>query len=135
LPDFSIGSTYTLSWDLALGVSIGAGSGRSFGVFLDSQTFSNALLFDEYLSATIYKSDSVNFVATSTSHTFIFAGELDNRTNDGVGNTDVSYKIDNIALNATVPEPGVAASFIALSTMGFGAFVYRRRRRVVRRPH
>ena len=121
----SIGTTYEVSWDLALRFSTsGSGSGRSFGVFLDNQSFGDALLFDEYLS-TAYKTDSVTFVATATSHTLIFASELDNRTNGGVGNTDVSYNIDNISMIAAVPEPtGLICLGAALVSM---SVFYRRR--------
>lgn len=123
----SIGSVYSLSWDLAnRSNSSGAGTGRSFGIFLDSQIFAKALKFDEYLLPT-FKTDSLNFVATSVTHKLIFAGELDNRTNGGVGNTDVGYRIDNIQLNlkvTAVPEP---MSMLIFSTMGLAAFAQRRR--------
>ncbi|MDA0835528.1 MAG: PEP-CTERM sorting domain-containing protein [Planctomycetota bacterium] len=123
----TIGHTYTVSWDLALRVNFeGAGTGRSFGVFLDNFAFGNALLFDEYLNDEVYKSDSVNFIATSTSHTLIFAGELDSRTNGGVGDTDVSYRIDNIALTSAVPEPSTIA---LLLTGGVGLVGYGWRRK------
>lgn len=119
----SIGTTYRLSWDLALRVnSSGSGTGRSFGVFLDTQTFVNGLLFDEHLSTT-YKSDSVDFVATATSHTLIFAGELDSRTNGGLGTTDVSYNLDNVDLSA-VPE---SSSLILLGFALMGVYSSRLR--------
>lgn len=102
----TVGESYHLSWDLALRVSFsGSGTGRSFGVFLDSQTFANSIFMGEYLSST-YLMHEVNFIATATSHTLIFAGELDNRTNGGLGNTDVSYRIDNIHMTVSpTPEP------------------------------
>lgn len=116
VPGLNVGTNYTLSWDLALRINTsGAGTGRSFGVFLDSQTFGNALFLSEHLSLT-YVSQSVQFTATAPSHTVIFAGELDNRTNGGVGNTDVSYRIDNIALIA-LPEPA------ALMLLGAGSLL------------
>lgn len=112
-----IGETYTLAWDWKLRVNFaGSGTGRSFGVFLDDQTYADALFFGERLVASYVRS-SVSFTATSTSHTVIFAGELDNRTNGGVGNTDVSYNLDNVELSA-VPEPttliGLACGALAL---------------------
>lgn len=101
----TVGTQYTLSWDLALRVNFsGSGTGRSFGVFLDTQTFGTALHFGERLLTT-FESQSVDFIATSTTHTFIFAGELDPRTNGGVVTTDVSYNLDNVDLNATSPVP------------------------------
>ncbi|KXK11850.1 MAG: hypothetical protein UZ18_ATM001002199 [Armatimonadetes bacterium OLB18] len=112
-----IGETYTIAWDWKLRVNYsGSGTGRSFGVFLDDQTYAGALFFGERLVATYVRS-SVSFTATSTSHTVIFAGELDNRTNGGAGNTDVSYNLDNVELSA-VPEPtsliGLAWGALAL---------------------
>jgi hypothetical protein len=123
----TVGTTYTLSWDLALRVNFaGAGTGRSFGAFLDSQAFANALFLGEHLSTT-YTSQSVAFVATAASHTFIFAGELDNRTNGGVGNTDVSYRIDNIDLTPTAAVP--APPSLALSAVGGAVLAASRLRR------
>lgn len=125
----TVGATYTLTWDLALRFNIsGSGTGRSFGVFLDSQSFPNALFFGERLLST-YATQSTSFVATSASHTLIFAGELDNRTNGGVGNTDVSYRIDNISLNAAVtavPEPTSLALLGLASIGGIGLRLRRR---------
>jgi len=123
----TVGADYTLSWDLALRVNFsGSANGPSFGVFLDSQTLANALLLDTYLSAA-FAARSVTFTATASSHTFIFAGELDGRTN-GAGTTDVSYRIDNVSLLATaVPEPaGLALLAGAFSALG----LFRRRQSV-----
>lgn len=107
----TIGASYELSWDMALRFNVsGAGNGPSFGVFLDSQTFSSALFLDTYLS-TAFITQAVTFVASSTTHTFIFAGELDGRSNGG-GTTDVSYRLDNVSLNAVaVPAPPAAGLF------------------------
>ncbi len=121
-----IGQAYRVTWDLALRVAIGSGNGRSFGVFLDTQTYGTALVLDEHLS-TMYESQFVDFVATSTSHTLIFAGELDSRTNGLPGRTDISYNIDNIAIATTpIPEPS-SATLLGLGLAAFGAG--RRRRR------
>lgn len=122
----TVGADYTLSWDLAMRIPFsGAANGPSFGVFLDSQTLANALLLDTYLSAA-FAARSVTFTASATSHTFIFAGELDGRTNGAglTGTTDVSYRIDNVSLvAASVSEP---AGLGALA-LGLGALAWRRR--------
>jgi hypothetical protein len=80
----------------------------SFGVFLDAQTFGNALFLanrNQYPAEKIYLSQSTSFVATQAAHTLIFAGELDARSN-GAGTTDVSYLLDNVRLAAfLIPEP------------------------------
>ena len=97
--NLTVGASYRLSWDLALRVTAGgSGTGRSFGVFLDQQSYTNALYIGERLSSA-YTNCSVDFVATATTHSFIFAGELDNRSNGGVGITDVSYLLDNVDLS------------------------------------
>lgn len=109
----TIGQQYTLSFDYALHVSISP-NGSTFGVFLDTQVDpsaldnSKAIFLGENLSFT-YVTETVNFVATSTTHELFFSAELDNRTNGGIGNSDVSYRLDNVTLNAsTVPEPSSA---------------------------
>jgi len=126
----TVGATYFLAWDVAVGVNwSGAANGPSFGVFLDTQSFSTALVLRSYASfpPSGYVHESVEFVASSTSHTFIFAGELDGRSNGAgtTGTTDVSYKLDNVSLNP-VPEPGtVALAMLAGSSLVAG---YRRRK-------
>jgi len=125
----TVGATYRLEWDLALRSAIRAGSGRSFGVFLDSQTFPKAVYLNEYLVGSftnpVYTHQFADFVATSTSHTIIFAGELDSRTNGGTGSTDVSYNLDNVALNpiqllvqnGSFEQPVIAGGFSYLSSV------------------
>ncbi len=94
----TIGATYVLSWDFAMRVNHSGGeAGPSFGVFLDTQTFETALFLGSILDGGLYSGRSASFVATSTTHQFIFAGELDGRSN-GAGATDVSYRLDNVAL-------------------------------------
>ena len=113
------GATYDVFWDLAMNIDYGGQSvnGPSFGVFLDTQTFGSALFLGQHLSAS-YAGLSTSFVATTSSHTLIFAGELDGRSN-GAGRTDVSYYIDNISLSASsaVPEPS------SCTVMLFGAAI------------
>jgi hypothetical protein len=112
----TIGGSYELSWDMALRFNVsGAGNGPSFGVFLDSQTFSSALYLDTYLS-TAFVTQTVTFVASSTAHTFIFAGELDGRSN-GAGTTDVSYRLDNVSLNAVAVSAPPAIGLFGLAGM------------------
>ncbi len=128
----TVGATYTLSWDYEVRVNFGGtgGNGPSFGVFLDNQTFADALFLDSSLPGT-FVSQSVNFVATNIAHTFIFAGELDGRTN-GAGRTDVSYLLDNVDLNAvSVPEPAsvILGSIGSLIIAGI-AHRYRRNGRI-----
>ena len=120
----TIGASYELAWDMALRFNVsGAGNGPSFGVFLDNQTFSSALYLDTYLSTT-FVTQAVTFVATSTTHTFIFAGELDGRSNGG-GTTDVSYRLDNVSLNAVAVSAPSMAGLFGLA----GLLLAKRRRR------
>jgi hypothetical protein len=105
----AVGATYTINVDVHLHVDAsGSGTGRSFGIFLDSEP-ANPLLLTEFLDSN-WHTISVKFVAMSTSHTIIFAGELDARTPGGPGiTTDVSYYIDNISL---LPPAAAAANAI-----------------------
>ncbi|MGE0483882.1 MAG: hypothetical protein AB7Q81_07070 [Gammaproteobacteria bacterium] len=108
----TVGAQYTLAWDRAVRVNFsGAANGPSFGVFLDTQSFASALFL--LPTGTVnagFIAESVNFVASAASHTFIFAGELDGRSN-GAGTTDVSHRLDNVSLLAVnaVPEPAALA--------------------------
>lgn len=124
------GTTYEVDWDLRVKVNFGGsfGNGPSFGVFLDSLSFSSALYLGGTLSAS-YVPLSTAFVATSSTHRLFFAGELDNRTN-GAGNTDVSYFLDNVTFSASpaaVPEPAGLTVF----GVGIGCLAGFYRRRVV----
>ncbi len=123
-------ATYRLSWDVDFRIDAGGNpASPSFGVFLDNQTFGDAL-FLLSIPANGYVSRAIDFVATQTTHTFIFAGELDDRSN-GAGRTDVSYNLDNVSLDLLqqqtgVPEPGTLALF-GIGIAGLG--LMRRRRK------
>ena len=120
----AVGTPYLLSWDIVLRNNH-AGSfanGPSFGVFLDTQTSANVLFLGGTLSSQ-YIQQSTTFVPTSTTHTVIFVGELDGRTN-GASTTDVAYNLDNVSLTL-VPEPSTfILSIFGLIGLGF----YGRRR-------
>lgn len=126
----TVGAAYTLEWDWRLRINFsGFDKGWSFGVFLDTQSSVSALFLSKTLSQTFLHS-SVEFTASDTTHTFIFAGELDARSNGAVvtqsndGRTDVSYYLDNVSLTV-VPEPtGFGMAVLALS-----GFCFRPRRR------
>lgn len=94
----TVGATYTIKVDVHLHVDAsGGGTGKSFGIFVDSEP-GNPLLLTEFLDGN-WHTVSTQFTATSTSATIIFAGELDGRTPGGPGSTtDVSYFIDNISV-------------------------------------
>ena len=113
-----VGSTYTINVDVRLHVAAsGAGTGKSFGIFLNTQP-GNPLLLTEFLDGN-WHTVTTTFVATSTSATIIFAGELDARTPGGPGSTtDISYSIDNISLVAP------AAALVAVPTMSEQALLF-----------
>lgn len=94
----AIGATYTINVDVHLHVNAsGGGTGKSFGIFLNSEP-GNPLLLTEFLDSN-WHTVSASFTAAGTSATIIFAGELDARTPGGPGSTtDVSYFIDNISV-------------------------------------
>jgi hypothetical protein len=98
----TVGASYTIQVDVHLHVNAsGGGTGKSFGVFLNSEP-ANPLLLTEFLDGN-WHTVRVNFTAASTSATIIFAGELDARTPGGPGvTTDVSYFIDNISVTQNV---------------------------------
>lgn len=104
------GATYNISADVRLHVNAGgSGSGKSFGIFVDSQLVS-PIFSTEFLNQ-IWNPITTSFVATGVSHTVIFAAELDRRTPGVAVDTDVSYYVDNISMNTTalaaIPEPGM----------------------------
>jgi hypothetical protein len=103
------GATYTISVNVLLqNPGSNFGTGKSFGIFLDNEP-GNPLLFTEFGDG-IWHTVTVKFVATSTSHTIIFASELDARTPGGPGvTTDVSYWIDNVSL---VPSGVIAVNAV-----------------------
>jgi exosortase sorting signal-containing protein len=108
-----VGATYTIQVDVQLHANAsGGGTGKSFGIFLNSEP-SNPLLLTEFLDGN-WHTVTTTFVATSASATIIFAGELDARTPGGPGSTtDVSYFIDNIA----VTGPKAAAPISSIPTL------------------
>jgi hypothetical protein len=101
------GTTYTVSVDVHLHVSSsGGGTGKSFGIFLNSEP-GNPLLLTEFLDSN-WHTVTTTFVAAASSATIIFAGELDARTPGGPGlTTDVSYYIDNISVTGQVNIPSI----------------------------
>jgi hypothetical protein len=102
------GASYAITVDVLLETNIGGGTGKTFGIFLDSEP-ANPLLLTEFLDGN-WHTVTVKFVATSTSHTIIFASELDARTPGGPGvTTDVSYFIDNVSL---VPSGVIATNTV-----------------------
>ena len=134
----TVGATYTIKVDVHLHVSSsGGGTGKSFGVFLNSEP-GNPLLLTEFLDGS-WHTVSVNFTAASTSATIILAGELDARTPGGPGSTtDVSYFIDNISVTqAASPGAIPTLSGNALLALGMllaaGAALALRRRRATAR--
>lgn len=136
----TVGASYTIKVDVHLHVpASGSGTGRSFGVFLDSEP-GNPLLLTEFLDGN-WHTVRVNFTAASTSATIIFAGELDARTPGGPGaTTDVSYFIDNISVTQNVAGGAIPTlSEQALLALGIvlaacAALMLRRRRAVRRAP-
>lgn len=111
----SIGATYLVSWNLLrdFGAVVGV---PSFGVFLDptdsGPSPNGSILFLFTFSGTTGWLDlQTSFVATATSHTLRFAGELDPRTPGVPSVTDASYWIDNVSMvqqsggGGEIPEP------------------------------
>ena len=113
-----VGATYTIKVDVHLHVSSsGGGTGKSFGIFLNSEP-GNPLLLTEFLDGN-WHTVTIPFTAASTSATIIFAGELDARTPGGPGSTtDVSYFIDNISLIAPAAGAVPTMSDYALLMLG-----------------
>ena len=136
----TVGASYTIRADVRLFAnSSGGGTGRSFGVFLNNEP-ANPLLLTEFLDGN-WHTVRVNFTATSTSATIIFAGELDARTPGGPGiTTDVAYFIDNISVTQNVAAGAIPTlSEQALLILGIvlaacAAMILRQRRAWSRAP-
>ena len=118
LGGFIPGQTYTVSVDVLLDINNAGGSnGKSFGIFLDSQP-GNPIFLGEFLDASWHTVCKVNFTATSTSHTIIFAAELDSRTPGVPSTSDMSYYIDNVSLSIAGPDLTVTKSHTGNFTQG-----------------
>lgn len=104
----TIGAEYTITWDYA-GFDVRFPFVPSFGVFVDEPRMESGAIFLGENESTEFVTESAAFVATATSHTIFFAGELDTATNGALSSSDVSYRIDNISIAQTsaspVPEP------------------------------
>jgi len=125
-----VGATYTIKVDVHLHADLGGGTGKSFGIFLDTEP-GNPLLLTEFLDGG-WHTVTTSFTAGSTSATIIFAGELDARTPGGPGSTtDVSYFIDNISVSRSgttaVPTMSERALFaLGILLAAFGALALSR---------
>jgi len=133
----TVGTSYTIQVDVRLFAnSSGGGTGRSFGVFLNNEP-ANPLLLTEFLDGN-WHTVRVNFTATSTSATIIFAGELDARTPGGPGiSTDVAYFIDNISVTQTaaggaIPTLSEQSLMLLGALLALSAVLVLRKRRALR---
>jgi uncharacterized protein (TIGR03437 family) len=91
------GVTYQVSVDV-LAVTTSSATGSSFGIYLDSQP-SHPIFLGNFSSQNYYPTPvRATFTATSTSHTIIFAAEVDPRTPGISTATTTPYNIDNIVL-------------------------------------
>ena len=115
----TVGATYIIQVDVHLHVpASGSGTGKSFGIFLNSEP-ATPLLLTEFLDGN-WHTVRTNFTATSASATIIFAAELDARTPGGPGiTTDVSYFIDNISVTQAT-APGAVPTLSAYTLLALG---------------
>lgn len=106
----TVGGTYRIAGDyqLEFGGTVG-GQPDSFGVFVD-----NVQVLGLPSPGQVWTPFSVDFTATSTSHTFAFVGERNG--------FDTSYFVDNLSLTL-VPEP----SSLLLVGLAAGGWWLRRR--------
>ena len=103
------GATYIVSVDVHLHVNIGA-NGKTFGIFVNQGGPNVPILLTEFLDNAWHTGVTASFIASTTSHLITFAAELDTRTAGVPSNSDVSYYVDNAALNVQAvgaPEPSV----------------------------
>ena len=113
------GASYILTFDWAIyrghGV-VGAGTGKSFGVFIDASgalpsprnDFASTvpLFVGEHLDSGFETTPPVTFIAAGPSVTLYLEAELDPRTPGGPDRpTDVEYVIDNVDLHLKPPNP------------------------------
>lgn len=110
----TIGLIYRLQGDrLSYAPSFGNPDSLAFAVFLDENLI---LELPRGGTNTLWESFTVDFIATSTTHTIEFVAE---RNGD-----DSSYRIDNISL--LVPEPGPAV-LLSMATSAALGWALRRR--------
>ncbi len=115
----AVGGLYQLSWDF-IRDNLGT-QGPAANSFLVEISGFSAFGYN-YVSNSIWGTESLLFTATSGSHSFGFASEANN--------TDASYYIDNVTLESVsgaVPESGTIA-LLGLGLVGMG--LTRRRKKV-----
>ncbi len=123
---FAIGATYEVGVDVRnFAPNFGSNTAQNFGIAVDGAligTFSGEDLGLLASDATQFERATLQFVATDTSLTFLFVGQVTD---------DRSYDIDNAELSfvsggaAPIPLPGTGVFLIG----ALGALALRRRRR------
>jgi hypothetical protein len=110
----TIGGLYEIDWEIKLSGFDHVFEPNSFGVKVDGVLIDisdNPTFVGDPTSG--FVADSTTFIATSTSHTFGFAAEING--------TDTSYNLDNVRL-AQVPEPAAIFSLgLGLTAVGLVA--------------